>query len=132
MSSLHVLGAGEQKGALPTLRRPAYPGSAAALCRPIVLAIPARGFGQVLRDHPRVAINLLTAAAEVFQDAHARLGEAWRLPVEQGMARTLWRLMRRSGNPRHEGIARDLVLTHRDLASVSGTTQCAVSRALES
>jgi len=132
MLSLDVLGSGDLIGALPTLRRPAYPGTAAALCRPIVPAIPTRGFGQVLRHHPQVAVYRLTAAAEVFQDAHARLGEACRLQVEQRITRRLWRLTRRSGDPCNAGITLDLALTHREPASVSGTTPCAASRALES
>jgi len=129
---LHVLGPGDLIGALPTLGRPAYPGSAVALSRLVALAISARDFEQVLHDHPQVAINLLKTAAEAIQDAHARLREACTLPVEQRIARTLWRLTLRSGEPCSEGISLDLPLTRRDLAGLSGTTLYTVSRTLKS
>lgn len=98
-----MLGPGDLIGALPTLRRPADPGSAAALCRPIVLAIPAWGFERVLRDHPQVAIDLLKTAAEAIQEAPARVREASTLPVEARITRTLQRLTRASDVPCSEG-----------------------------
>jgi len=98
-----VVGPGDLIGALPTLRRPADPGSAAALCRPIVLAIPARGFELVLRDHPQVAIDLLRTATEAIRGAPARVREASTLPVEARITRTLQRLTRASDKPCSEG-----------------------------
>jgi CRP-like cAMP-binding protein len=127
---LHVLGPGDLIGALPTLGRPAYPGSAVALSRLIVLATTARDFEQVLREHPQLAVNLLKSAADVIQLAHARLREASTLPVEQRIARTLWRLVPLCGEPGAEGLVLDLPLTRRDLAGLSGTTIYTVSRAL--
>jgi len=129
---LHVLGPGDLIGALPTLGRSSYPGSAVALSRLVLLAISARDFERVLQDYPQVAINLLKSAAGILQEAHARLREASTLPVEQRIARTLWRLLPLCGEPSAEGIALDLPLSRRDLAGISGTTIYTVSRTLRS
>jgi len=53
------------------------------------------------------------------------------LPVEQRIARTLWRLLPLCGEPNAEGIALDLPLSRRDLAGISGTTIYTVSRTLQ-
>jgi len=129
---LHVHGPGDLIGALPTLGHASYPGSAVALTPLSVLAVDALDLEQVLRDHPQVAVNLLKAAAEVIREVHARLREAGTLPVEQRIARTLCRLMRRCGEPCREGIVLELPLTRRDLASICGTTMYTVSRTLKS
>ena len=128
---LHIHGPGDLIGALPTLGHATYPASAVALTPLSVLAVEARDFEQVLRDHPQVAVNLLKAAADILQEVHARLREAGTLPVEQRIARTLCRLMRRCGEPCREGIALDLPLTRRDLSSICGTTMYTVSRTLK-
>jgi CRP-like cAMP-binding protein len=84
----------------------------------------------LIRNHPDVAINILSVILERLDEVQHRFLELHTEHVEQRVARTLLRLMRRTGSKTSEGVRIDLALSRQNIAEFSGTTIYTVSRSL--
>ena len=128
---LHLMGAGEIVGALPTLGEDTYPASVVALTRVLAFAVSPLDFEDILRHHPAATLNLMRFAVSRLQAANARLREMATERVEQRIARTLARLSSQMGQRTADGIVLDTPLSRQDLAEMTGTTLFTVSRTLK-
>lgn len=128
---LHVLGAGEILGALPTIGEGTYPASALTLGQVLVAFTTAEQFQDILETYPRVTKNLLRFATRVVQSSHKRIRELSTERVERRIARALSRLASQLGRQTDEGILLDFPLSRQDLAEMTGTTVFTVSRTLK-
>jgi CRP-like cAMP-binding protein len=128
---LHILGPGDIVGALPTLGKGTYPGSARAMETVEAGFILADGFEDLLCKYPKICLNLLHFATEKLQETHKRLREMSTERVERRIARTLTRLAAQVGQPLERGILLDVPISRQDLAEMTGTTLYTVSRTLK-
>ena len=85
---------------------------------------------QLMRQYPDIAINLLGIILERIDDVQHRYLEVCTEHVNQRIARSLLRLMRRAGSKTPEGIHIDIPLSRQNIADYSGTTLYTVSRTL--
>ena len=83
-----------------------------------------------LHQYPNIAINLLGIILERMDDVQHRYLEICTERVDQRIARSLLRLMRRAGSKTGFGIQIDMPLSRRNIADYSGTTVYTVSRTL--
>lgn len=127
---LHILGAGELVGALPTIGEGTYPASARSLGNALVASIDFETFYQILDDHPSVTKNLLRFATRVLQTSHRKIRELATERVERRVARALTRLARQLGREMQGEIHLDFPLSRQDLAEMTGTTVFTASRTL--
>jgi CRP-like cAMP-binding protein len=84
----------------------------------------------LIRNHPDIAINILGVILERLDDVQHRFMELHTEQVERRIARTLLRLMRRTGSRTSKGVRIDLALSRQNIADYSGTTVYTVSRTL--
>ncbi|MEQ8344957.1 MAG: Crp/Fnr family transcriptional regulator [Sneathiellaceae bacterium] len=123
---------GELFGIARAIRRPDYPGTAAAVAESLVLAWPSARWDDFVAESPVLAINALQTVGQRLQEAHGRIRELSTEEVERRVAHAVLRLMSQAGRKTDEGIAIDIPLTRRDIAEMSGTTLHTVSRLLSS
>jgi CRP/FNR family transcriptional regulator, nitrogen oxide reductase regulator len=130
---VRFLGPGEPVG-LFSLLGPGqrYPATAVAVVESLALAWEGAALAELLRDHPRIALNAMPAMGSRVHDAHARLRElAGGERVERRLARALLRLVRQAGRREEGGAVRiDFPITRQDLAEITGTTLHTASRVL--
>ncbi len=85
---------------------------------------------QLMRRYPDITINLLGIILERIDDVQQRYLEVCTERVNQRIARSLLRLMRRAGLKTGDGIRIDIPLSRQNIADYSGTTLYTVSRIL--
>ncbi len=85
---------------------------------------------QLMRRYPDISINLLGIILERIDDVQNRYLEVCTERVNQRIARSLLRLMRRAGLKTRDGIRIDIPLSRQNIADYSGTTLYTVSRTL--
>jgi CRP-like cAMP-binding protein len=85
---------------------------------------------QLMRRYPDIAINLMGIILERIDDVQHRYLEVCTEHVDQRIARSLLRLMRRAGSQLPQGIQINLPLSRQNIADYSGTTLYTVSRTL--
>ncbi|MBC2712607.1 MAG: Crp/Fnr family transcriptional regulator [Desulfosarcina sp.] len=84
----------------------------------------------LIHQYPDIAINLLGIVLERIDDMQHRYLEVCTEYVDQRIARSLLRLMRRAGSKTRDGILIDIALSRQNIADYSGTTLYTVSRTL--
>ena len=124
------LGCGEVTGAVTVLKDALYPVTAEAVGKVKLTGWGKEALLSLMRSYPDVAINLLAVVFERMDDIQKRYLELCTEQVEQRIARSLLRLMQRSGEKTDSGITISLPLSRQDIADYSGTTLHTVSRTL--
>ena len=124
------IGAGELTAAITVLKRWTYPVTAESIEETVVVGWDNPTMIQLMRRYPDIAINLMGIILERIDDVQHRYLEVCTEHVDQRIARSLLRLMRRAGSKTHEGIHIDIPLSRQNIADYSGTTLYTVSRTL--
>ncbi|BBO67783.1 transcriptional regulator [Desulfosarcina alkanivorans] len=124
------IGAGELTAAITVLKRWAYPVTAESVEETVVVGWDKPTMIQAMHRYPDIAINLMGIILERIDDVQHRYLEVCTEHVDQRIARSLLRLMRRAGLKHPEGIQINLPLSRQNIADYSGTTLYTVSRTL--
>lgn len=127
---IRYIGAGELTAAVTVLKNWNYPVTAESTEDTDVTSWNKSTIIQLMRRYPDIAINLLGIILERIDDVQNRYLEVCTEHVDQRIARSLLRLMRRTGSKTREGILIDIALSRQNIADYSGTTLYTVSRTL--
>jgi len=127
---LRYIGTGELTAAIAVLKNWDYPVSAESVEDTEVTAWDKSTIMQLMHQYPDISINLLGIVLERIDDMQNRYLEVCTEHVDQRIARSLLRLMRRAGLKTEEGILIDIALSRQNIADYSGTTLYTVSRTL--
>ena len=127
---LRYIGSGELTAAIAVLKNWTYPVTAESIEVTDVTGWDKPTMVQLMRRYPDIAINLLGIILERIEDVQHRFLEICTEHVDQRIARSLLRLMRRAGSKTPEGIHIDIPLSRQNIADYSGTTLYTVSRTL--
>ncbi|WP_372680266.1 Crp/Fnr family transcriptional regulator [Desulfosarcina sp.] len=127
---LRYIGSGELTAAIAVLKNWTYPVTAEAIEETDVVGWDKPTMLELMRQYPDMAINLLGIVLERIDDIQHRYLEVCTEHVDQRIARSLLRLMRRAGSKTSEGIHIDIPLSRQNIADYSGTTLYTVSRTL--
>jgi CRP-like cAMP-binding protein len=127
---LRYIGAGELTAAVAVLKNWNYPVTAESIEETDVTAWDKPTMMQVMHQYPDIAINLLAIILERIDDVQNRYLEICTEHVDQRIARSLLRIMRRAGSKTRSGIQIDIPLSRQNIADYSGTTLYTVSRTL--
>ncbi len=127
---LRYIGSGELTAAIAVLKDWTYPVTAEAIEESEVVGWEKPTMVELMRQYPDIAINLLGIVMERIDDVQHRYLEICTEHVDQRIARSLLRLMRRAGSKTPEGIHIDIPLSRQNIADYSGTTLYTVSRTL--
>lgn len=129
---LRYIGCGELAAAIAVLRNQSYPATAECIDETEVIGWDKPTILALIYQYPTIAINLLGIVFDRIDDVQHRYLEVCSEHVDQRIARTLLRLMRRAGIKTSEGIHIDIPLSRQNIADYSGTTLHTVSRILSS
>jgi len=124
------IGSGELTAAIAVLKKWTYPVTAEAIEETEVVGWDKPTMVELMHQYPDIAINLLGIVLERIVDVQDRYLEACSEHVDQRIARSLLRLMRRAGSKIPDGIHIDIPLSRQNIADYSGTTLYTVSRTL--
>ncbi len=124
------IGSGELTAAIAVLKNWTYPVTAEAIEETDVVGWDKPTMVKLMRQYPDIAINLLGIIIERIDDVQHRYLEVCTEHVDQRIARSLLRLMRRAGCKTSEGILINIPLSRQNIADYSGTTLYTVSRTL--
>jgi CRP-like cAMP-binding protein len=127
---IRYIGVGEMTAAVAVLKDLDYPVTAEAVAETEVTGWDKPTFLRLIHDYPEIAINMLGVVLERLDDVQHRYLELCTETVEQRIARTLLRLMRRAGSRTRDGILIEIPLSRQSIADYSGTTLYTVSRTL--
>ncbi len=127
---LRYIGTGEVTAAIAVLKNWDYPVTAESVEKTDVTVWDKPTMIQMMRAYPDIAINLLGIVLERIDEVQSRYLEVCTEHVDQRIARSLLRLMRRAGLKTREGIRIDIPLSRQNIADYSGTTLYTVSRTL--
>lgn len=128
---VRVVVPGEAFGGAAALDKRRYPVSAEVTESSTVLRWSGKTIDRLLRRHPQLAINMIDLLAERLHQMQTRYRELATQQVEQRLARTLLRLVERTGRRVEGGVLIDLRLSRQELAEMSGTTLYTASRILK-
>jgi CRP-like cAMP-binding protein len=127
---LRLVVPGEAFGGVAALGQRTYPVSAEAAEDCVAWSWNGRTMDRLLRRHPQLAMNFIAFLAERLHDMQARYEELATEQVEQRLARTLLRLVQRTGRRVEGGVLVDVRLSRQELAEMTGTSLFTVSRIL--
>jgi CRP/FNR family transcriptional regulator, nitrogen oxide reductase regulator len=127
---LRLVVAGEAFGGVAALGQRTYPVSAEAAEDSLALSWNGCAMDRLLRRHPQLAINFIEFLTERLHDMQARYEELATEQVEQRLARTLQRLIQRTGRRVEGGVLIDVRLSRQEMAEMTGTSLFTVSRIL--
>jgi len=127
---LRYIGAGELTAAVAVLKNWNYPVTAESIEETDLTGWDKPTMMQVMHQYPDIAINLLGIILERIDDVQNRYLEICTEHVDQRIARSLLRIMRRAGSKTRSGIQIDIPLSRQNIADYSGTTLYTVSRTL--
>lgn len=127
---LRYVGAGELTAAIVVLKNWDYPVTAQSIEDADVTGWDRPTLMRLLHRYPDIAINLLGIVLERIDDVQHRYLEVCTERVDQRIARSLLRFMRRAGSKTRSGIQIDILLSRQNIAAYSGTTLYTVSRTL--
>jgi CRP-like cAMP-binding protein len=122
---------GEAFGGVAAFGDRRYPVSAEAGEDCVALIWNGRAMDRLLRRYPQLAMNLISLLTERLHDMQSRYEELATEQVEQRLARTLLRLVQRTGRRVEGGVLVDVRLSRQDLAEMSGASLFTVSRMLK-
>ena len=124
------IGVGELTAAVAVFKNTDYPVTAYVIDNTEVTAWDKQTMIALMHRYPDIAINLLRIILERIDDVQNRYIEICTEHVDQRIARSLLRIMRRAGKETPEGIHIDIPLSRQNIADYSGTTLYTVSRTL--
>ena len=127
---LRYIGTGELTAAIAVLKNWEYPVTAESVEKTEITGWDKPTMMQLMHRYPDISINLLGIILERIDDMQHRYLEVCTEHVDQRIARSLLRLMRRAGSKTGEGILIDIALSRQNIADYSGTTLYTVSRTL--
>lgn len=127
---LRYLGCGELAAVIAVLRNQTYPATAECTDETEVIGWDRATILEMMHQYPDIAINLLALVFDRVDDLQHRYLEVCTEHVDQRIARSLLRLMRRAGIKTPEGIHIGIALSRQNIADYSGTTLHTVSRTL--
>lgn len=127
---LRYIGVGEMTAAITILKGWGYPVTAQSIEETEVTGWDKPTMTRLMHQYPGLAINLLGIVLERLVDVQDRYLEICTERVDQRIARSLLRLMRRAGSKTASGIQIDIPLSRQNIADYSGTTLYTVSRTL--
>ncbi len=127
---LRYIDSGELTAAIAVLKNWTYPVTAESIEETDIVGWNKPTMLELMRQYPDIAINLLGLILERIDDVQHRYLEVCTEHVDQRIARSLLRLMRRAGSKTPEGIHIDIPLSRQNIADYSGTTLYTVSRTL--
>jgi len=127
---IRYISAGELTAAVAVLKDWEYPVTAESVEKTEVTGWDKATILRLMGNYPDIAINLLGIILERIDDVQHRYLELCTEHVEQRIARSLLRLMRRAGSKTRDGIRIDIPLSRQNIADYSGTTLYTVSRTL--
>lgn len=127
---LRYLSSGELAGATAVLRDQKYPLTAECVDETEFISWDKPTIVALMHQYPAIAINLLGIVFDRIDDLQHRYLEVCSEHVDQRVARTLLRLMRRAGIKTSAGIQIDIPLSRQNIADYCGTTLSTVSRTL--
>lgn len=127
---LRYIGVGEMAAAITLLKGWDYPVTAQSIEETEVTGWDKPTMNQLMHQYPDMAVNLLSIVLERIADVQDRYLEVCTERVDQRIARSLLRLMRRAGVKTGSGIQIDIPLSRQNIADYSGTTLYTVSRTL--
>lgn len=127
---LRYIGSGELTAAITVLKNWTYPVTAQSIEETEVVSWDKPTMVALMRYYPDIAINLLGIILERIDDVQHRYLEVCTEHVDQRIARSLLRLMRRAGSKTPKGIHIGIPLSRQNIADYSGTTVYTVSRTL--
>lgn len=124
------IGTGELTAAITVLKNWMYPVTAESIEETEITGWDKPTMVELMREFPDIAINLLGIVLERIDDVQHRYLEVCTEHVDQRIARSLLRFMRRAGSKTPEGIHIGIPLSRQNIADYSGTTLYTVSRTL--
>jgi len=127
---LRYIGAEELTAAIAVFNNLNYPVTAESIEETDVTGWNKETMMKLMRRYPDISINLLGIVLERIEDIQDRYIEVCTENVDQRIARTLLRIMRRAGSKVPSGIQIDIPLSRQNIADYSGTTLYTVSRTL--
>ena len=127
---IRYVSSGELTAAVAVLKNWNYPVTAESIEKTEVVGWDRSTILRLMGNFPDIAINILGIILERLDDVQDRYLELCTEHVEQRIARTLLRLMRRTGSKTRDGIQIDIPLSRQNIAEYSGTTLYTVSRTL--
>ena len=127
---IRYIGVGELTAAVAVIKDREYPVTAESVEETGVTGWDKPTILRLMRKFPDIAINIIGIILERLDDVQHRYLELSTEHVEQRIARTLLRLMRRAGSQTPDGIFIDIPLSRQNIADYSGTTLYTVSRIL--
>jgi CRP-like cAMP-binding protein len=127
---LRYIGAGELTAAVAVLKNWDYPATAESVEKTDITVWDKPAMMEIMHQYPNIAINLLNIILERTDDLQNRYLEVCTEHVDQRIARSLLRIMRRAGSKTRSGIQIDLPLSRQNIADYSGTTLYTASRTL--
>ncbi len=127
---IRYVGVGELTAAVAVIKNGFYPVTAKSIQKTEVIGWDKPTMMAMMYRYPTIAINLLSTILERIDDMQQRYLEISTERVDQRIARSLLRLMRRAGSKTSEGIHIDIPLSRQNIADYSGTTLYTVSRTL--
>jgi len=127
---LRFVGPGEITAAVSVLSNLPYPASAHVVQEGEALCWNGNVLRDVMQKYPEIAMNALDIVVGRLIEVQSRFLELKTERVEQRIARTLLRLLKRGGEKVKTGIQIDFPLSRQDIAEHSGTTLYTVSRTI--
>ncbi|MCP3951677.1 MAG: Crp/Fnr family transcriptional regulator [Desulfobacterales bacterium] len=127
---LRYIGVGELIAAVVLLKDRNYPANAESTEETDVTGWDKPTMMQLMHRYPDITINLLGVILERIDDVQNRYLEVCTERVNQRIARSLLRLMRRAGSKTRDGVQIDIPLSRQNIADYTGTTLYTVSRTL--
>lgn len=127
---LRYIGTGELTAAVAVIKNWNYPVSAESIEETEATLWDRPAMMQMMQRYPDITINLLNIILERIDDLQSRYLEVCTEHVDQRIARSLLRIMRRAGSKTNSGIQIDMPLSRQNIADYSGTTLYTVSRTL--
>jgi CRP-like cAMP-binding protein len=128
--AVRFMGPGQMVGGPALFGGAAYPVTASAVERTVVLCWSAAAISSLVSRHPVLARNVMRAMANRIVELQDRCRELATEPVEQRVARAVLRLAEQAGKAVDGGILLEVRLSRQDLAEMTGTTLFTVSRLL--
>ena len=129
---LRYIGPGDITAAASVISGSPYPATAEAVNDGTALCWDYKTLRDLMRTYPEIALNALEIVITRLNEIQTRFLELKSEHLEQRIARTLLRLMKRGGKKVSAGILIDFPLSRQDIAEFSGTTLYSVSRTLSS
>ena len=127
---LRYIGGGELTAAVALLKNWNYPVTAESVEQTDVTGWDKVSMMQLMHRYPDVTFNLLGIILERLDNVQHRYLEVCTERVNQRIARSLLRLMRRAGLKTRDGVQIDIPLSRQNVADYTGTTLYTVSRTL--